>query len=176
VLLAIEFCSLRVSSKAREVNAHQFDEAWQDNQKETSRVDCDDCVIVDDFMRSFSMPAESDFADVFADLKKILQTYAKLLVVQKDDEKSYCLDSSVIGKNKKPVSFAFAVVQKNYVSFHLMPVYGCQDMVEEMSPELRAHMQGKACFNFKTREPALFKELARLTKAGFERFKKIGFI
>jgi hypothetical protein len=119
---------------------------------------------------------ESVFAAVFMDLKKILQKYAKRLVVQKDDARTYCLDSRVIGKNKKPMGFAAVMVQKNYVSFHLMPVYGCSEMLEEMSPELRARMQGKACFNFKTRETGLFKELTKLTKAGFERFKKVGFI
>lgn len=33
-------------------------------------------------------------------------------------------------------------------------------------------MQGKSCFNFKTIDPALFRELATLTKKGYARFKK----
>jgi hypothetical protein len=31
-------------------------------------------------------------------------------------------------------------------------------------------MQGKSCFNFKKIEPALFNQLAVLSKAGHERF------
>ena len=37
-------------------------------------------------------------------------------------------------------------------------------------------MQGKACFNFTSVDPVLFKELERLTKAGFDCFKKLGWI
>ena len=42
-----------------------------------------------------------------------------------------------------------------------------------MSDELRKHMQGKACFNFKAREPALFKELKQITKNGYQAWKKL---
>jgi hypothetical protein len=54
-----------------------------------------------------------------------------------------------------------------YASYHLMPVYGCPALVEG----LRARMQG----NFKAAEPALFKELTRLTERGFRAFKKAGY-
>jgi len=37
-------------------------------------------------------------------------------------------------------------------------------------------MQGKACFNFKEVDEKLFKELAKLTDAGYKRLKKEGFI
>jgi hypothetical protein len=39
-----------------------------------------------------------------------------------------------------------------------------------MSPELKKRMQGKSCFNFTTPDEKLFKELAKLTKAGFAKF------
>ena len=41
---------------------------------------------------------------------------------------------------------------------------------------LKKRMQGKACFNFKTVDPNLFKALDRLTKEGYACFKKIGYI
>lgn len=44
------------------------------------------------------------------------------------------------------------------------------------SPELKRRMQGKACFNFKAVDPALFKELAALTKKGFACYKKAGWV
>jgi hypothetical protein len=62
-----------------------------------------------------------------------------------------------------------------YVSYHLMPVYGCPEMLEGLSEPLRARMQGKACFNFKTVEPDLVEELTRLTEQGFQRFRDAGF-
>jgi hypothetical protein len=58
----------------------------------------------------------------------------------------------------------------------MMPVYACPDLLDKLSPELKQRMQGKSCFNFKTADPKLFKELAGLTQAGFARFKKQGHI
>jgi len=37
---------------------------------------------------------------------------------------------------------------------------------------LKKRMQGKSCFNFKTVDDKLFRELARLTDKGYRRFKK----
>ena len=45
-----------------------------------------------------------------------------------------------------------------------------------MSPELRKHMQGKACFNFKTPDAALFKELKRVTKNGYRAWKEMEWV
>jgi hypothetical protein len=55
-----------------------------------------------------------------------------------------------------------------------MPVYCFPDLLDDISPELQAHRQGKSCFNFKTVEPASFKELAALARKGAERFKQEG--
>ena len=64
-------------------------------------------------------------------------------------------------------------IRKNYVSFHLMPIYAFPEMIEGMSAELKKRMQGKSCFNFTTIDLALRSELAALTKKGLARFKKI---
>ena len=122
------------------------------------------------------MAASGDFQQVFAQLRSILKKFERQLAVQTDAAGSYYLNSKLSGYRKKPICFGAAAIKKNYVSFYLMPVYGCADLVEGMSPQLRARMQGKACFNFATSDPTLFKELAGLTKAGFERFKKVGLI
>lgn len=37
-------------------------------------------------------------------------------------------------------------------------------------------MQGKSCFNFKTPDEKLFKELGKLTKSGFEQFHDAEFL
>ncbi|MBA3573260.1 MAG: hypothetical protein H0W34_15095 [Pyrinomonadaceae bacterium] len=57
-----------------------------------------------------------------------------------------------------------------------MPVYAFPELLEGISPELKKRMQGKSCFNFTAVEPKLFKELAKLTKAGFARFKAEKFV
>lgn len=118
------------------------------------------------------MSPQADFPTVFEKLKSILKPYARKLVVKADTLSAYSLDGPYSEKWKMDLFFGSAQIKKNYVSFYLMPVYMYPDLLKGISPELKKQMQGKSCFNFKQVEPALFKELAALTKKGFERFKK----
>ena len=116
------------------------------------------------------MPDKTDFAITFQKLKAILQPYAPKLIVVHDTAEDYYLDTPHVMKNKNRMFFGAVRMGKNYVSFHLMPVYGLADLREKMSPELKKRMQGKSCFNFTTPDEKLFKELAKLTKVGFAKF------
>src|SRR4051812_11893724 len=110
------------------------------------------------------MPAKPDFTPVFDGLRAILAPYAPKLEVIHDRPGYYSLDTYQIGHNKKPIFFGGVRSGKNYVSFYLMCVYGAEDgVLDGMSPALKKHMQGKACFNFKTVDPVLFKELKQIT-------------
>jgi hypothetical protein len=122
------------------------------------------------------VPERADFATVFSKLKAILQPYASKLVVVADTDDGYSLETRYIMKNKKPLYFGGVRKGKNYVSFYLMSVYTTPDLLKGMSPDLKKRMQGKSCFNFKTVEEPLFKELATLTKAGFKKFTDEKFI
>ena len=122
------------------------------------------------------MASANDFQHVFTQLKSILKRFERQLKVRIDGKDTYYLNSTVLGKNKKPMCFGAAAVKKNYVSYYLMPVYGCPGLLESISPKLKARMQGRACFNFTTADPELFKELAQLTREGFNCFKKIGLV
>ncbi len=113
-----------------------------------------------------------DFSPVFNQLKVILKTYATKLIVTTDSPNNYYLDGPYNEKYKRNIFFGSVQVKKNYVSYYLMPVYACPDLLDDISPELKKHMQGKSCFKFTKVEPELFKELANLTHKGFERFKK----
>ena len=116
------------------------------------------------------MPVQTEFPIVFESLKSILKPYAKKLTVKTDTPENYYLDGAYSKKWKKELFFASTQVKKNYVSFYLMPVYMYPDLLKNISPELKKHMQGKSCFNFKKIEKSLFEELRQLTKQGFERF------
>jgi hypothetical protein len=116
-----------------------------------------------------------DFAATFAILRKILKKYEPELVVQHDRKDNYYLNTSKF-HNKRPVMFGAAIINKNYVSFHLMPVYAAPALLEGLSDDLKKRMQGKACFNFKAIEPEMAKELATLTERGFRGFKKAGWV
>lgn len=115
---------------------------------------------------------DSEFQKVFDELRKVLARYAPKMIVVHDSPGNYYLDTKVIMPNKKPMFFGAVQIRKRYVSFHLMPVYVFGDLLADMSPELKKRMQGKSCFNFKAVDKALFKELAALAKAGFDRYKE----
>lgn len=117
------------------------------------------------------MKNKIDFEPVFAKLKNILTPYASKLVVVHDTSDNFYLDTAHIMKNKKSLFFGAVRIMKSYVSYHLMPVYCHPELLEQISPELKKHMQGKSCFNFSEIDPKLFKELETLTKKGFARFK-----
>jgi hypothetical protein len=118
------------------------------------------------------MSTQTDFPTVFDHLKRILKPYAASLNVKSDTADTYYLDGPYSEKWKKELFFGSAQIKKNYVSFYLMPVYMYPELLKEISPELKKHMQGKSCFNFKKVEPALFAELAALTRKSAEKFKE----
>jgi len=116
------------------------------------------------------MPTQNDFPLVFEELKGILKPYAEKFTVTADATNDYSIEGPYSEKWKKKLFFGAAQIKKNYVSFYLMPVYMYPDLLNDISPELRIHMQGKSCFNFKKIEPELFKQLAELAKKGCDRF------
>ena len=118
------------------------------------------------------MPAQNDFPAVFKKLRKILKPHAKGLTVTADTDDAYSLHGPYSDKWKQDLFFGSAQIKKNYVSFYLMPVYMYPGLLKDISPELKKHMQGKSCFNFKKVEPELFKELANLTDKSAKKFKQ----
>jgi len=117
-----------------------------------------------------------NFDTVFTDLRAIMEPYIKGLDRKTDDASELYVDTKYIQKNKKPLFFGAVQIKKSYVSYHLMPVYLKPELLDGMSSELQARMQGKSCFNFTQSEKQLFKELAALTKAGRASYKAQGFV
>jgi hypothetical protein len=113
---------------------------------------------------------------VFAELRAIMAPYAAKLDSKKNDATELYVDTMHIQKNRKPLFFGAVQLKKAYVSYHLMPVYVTPELLTGLSPALKARMQGKSCFNFATLDPALLKELAALTKAGYASYKERGFV
>jgi hypothetical protein len=117
------------------------------------------------------MPDKTDFPAVFAKLKSILRPYASSLVVVNDTKNYYYLNTRWVSKNGRPVFFSGVRKGKGYFSFYLMPFHVCPGLVKVMSAGLKKNMQGKSCFNFTAADQTLFRELARLTKAGLAEFR-----
>lgn len=119
------------------------------------------------------MPNAQNFQTVFDALRRILQAYEAKLIVTANNASNYSLNTPPTEKMKNKQGFFGAVqTKKNYVSYYLMPVYAFPDLLKGISPELRKRMQGKSCFNFTTANQALFKELAALTRKGYDRYRK----
>jgi len=118
------------------------------------------------------MSPQPDFPLVFEQLKSILKPYTKNLTITADTTTAYSLDGSYSEKYKRVLFYGAVQIKKNYVSFYLMPVYMFPELLKGISPELKKHMQGKSCFNFKKVEPDLFKELKELTRLSVERARE----
>jgi len=117
-----------------------------------------------------------DFREIFAELRNILLPYAGKLELNVDRDGELSIDTRHIQKNQKPLWFGGVQIKKNYVSYHLMPVYLNPGLLEGMSPGLKKRMQGKSCFNFTRLDPALSAELAALTEAGFRFYAEQGYV
>ena len=122
------------------------------------------------------MPKTTDKTAVFQELKETMSSYSEHLELVTDDEVSYYLNTHHIMKNKKPMFFGAVQIKKNYVSYHLMPVYVDPTLLDDISESLKKRMQGKSCFNFKSVEKELFSELARLTEAAYQSYVQAGYV
>jgi hypothetical protein len=110
------------------------------------------------------------FATIFAALKPVLAGEASRLAVKVDSSKEFTLvtkSASPYPQHKgQPMWFGAVKLGKAYVSYHLMPLYMNGPLAKTVSPQLKKHMQGKTCFNFKVPpSPEVLEELRRLTKA-----------
>ena len=72
----------------------------------------------------------------------------------------------------RPLYFAGVKTGKNYVSYHVMPLYMKPDLMKVVPPALKKRMQGKSCFNFTRVDEGLLQELAALTARGYERTQR----
>jgi hypothetical protein len=127
----------------------------------------------------------SNFDPIFLRLRSILSKHAGTFSVREAGPGHYSLEAPAgpaavqawHGKLERPViPVAWVQVGKNYVSYHLMGVYANPKLLDSVSKQLRSHVQGKSCFNFKAEDDALFAELDQLTAQAIAGFKKGGYV
>lgn len=107
-----------------------------------------------------------NFAAIYDRLRSVMLAAAPRMKVNRDEPGVLELRTPAIDqKTKQPGWFGMIAVKKTYVSYHLMPLYTAPELADGVSPALAQRKQGKTCFNFAHADEALFKELARLTKA-----------
>ena len=121
------------------------------------------------------MPEPKDFSTIFTRLKRIYSDIPGALVTA-DGPQDYSLTTPCAPKYKKELFLGAVQIKKNYVSFHLMPVYVHPELLEAISDTLRKRMQGKSCFNFKTLDENTVAELNQLTERSFETYVQDGLV
>jgi hypothetical protein len=112
--------------------------------------------------------------DTFAALRQVLAAHSKRLTVIVDKPGDYQVGSPTMkDRIGRPLYVAGVKTGKNYVSYHLMPVYAVPEIAQMLSPTLKKRMQGKSCFNFTTIDPDEAKELSAVTRAGIAAFRDL---
>ena len=119
------------------------------------------------------MTVKRDLQPVFERLRRILKAHTKRLTVESDTADDYSVNAGYSETYKRVLYVGGVQVKKNYVSYHLMPVYMFPELLQDMSPALRKRMQGKSCFNFTRIDETLFAELDELTQRGLARAREM---
>jgi hypothetical protein len=127
----------------------------------------------------------SESQEVFHRLRGILAKHAANFAVARDETDRYSLEAPVGpatirawgGKARSPrIPVAWVEITKACVSYHLMGVQGNPKLLDGCSPELRARMQGKSCFNFKMVDETVFQDLAQLTAKVLTGMRNAGYV
>ncbi len=118
-------------------------------------------------------PVTPGFSSTFTALKKLLTPYATKCEIRTDHAAEYVLFTKKKIYRGQQLYFAGVKINKNYVSFHLMTIYGSPEQRSLITPALKKRMQGKSCFNFTSPEPGTFADLAALVKAGAQSFLEV---
>lgn len=118
------------------------------------------------------MPKPPALDETFAALRGMLAAQAKRLVVTVDKPGDYQVASPTMkDRIGRPLYVAGVKTGKNYVSYHLLPVFMKPELLKSVPPSLKKRMQGKACFNFTTVDGDQLKELAAVTRVGITAFR-----
>ncbi len=120
-----------------------------------------------------STNSTNDLAEVYLRLRPILEPYIPEMVAMQDNERGLYLNTRSIMKNKQPLFFASIAINKNYVSFHVFPVYMYPDLLDKVG-DLKKRMQGKSCFNFRKLSEEQVAGMRALVEAGHKRLKAEG--
>lgn len=113
---------------------------------------------------------EGQFEEVYSALQAIMKSFADDLVIKAESKNGIMLVGPNPDIKGRELWFGGVEIKKNYVSYHLMPVYMNPGLLDDLSPELRKRMQGKSCFNFNKVDEKLFSDLRELTQKGHDWF------
>jgi hypothetical protein len=117
---------------------------------------------------------------LFAELKGLLDPYAKRLTVRKDEPGYFDLWSEkeieIDGRRRKEVFFCGLIIQKSYVGFYFMPLYADDDLTTVFGRDLLATLKGRSCFHIKRMTPDLREQIVAALDAGWRLYEDRGWV
>ncbi len=108
-------------------------------------------------------------AQIYETLAALLVPYARKMESEMHPKIGFCLKAKS-ARTGRETHFGAVQALPDGVAYHLFPLYGHPDLLENLSPDLFNRLRGKTCFHFESLHAGLVAELAQLTHAGFERF------
>ncbi len=124
---------------------------------------------------------QPELPPIFDKIKKLMKPYEKGTIVSKGENGGiYNLVSEktfeFMGKIREELYFASIIIQKGYVGFYFMPVYGDTKLKDVIAPELLKCLKGKACFHIKKDDPQIMGQIKDALKVGYEGYKMRGWV
>ena len=83
---------------------------------------------------------------------------------------------SIAGRKPQQTYLAGIIEQKNFVGLYFMPIYSHPNEFNKLSEDLKKTLKGKSCFNIKTLNPDMLKELDSILAKGILLYKKEGWV
>lgn len=133
-------------------------------------------------MAATAKAPKPNLAIVYDELQAVLERYVPPFTACTNyvkNKRNYILISKkevVIDGRKKPeMWFCGIIEQKGYIGFYYMPIY-CLPKLTSVSPALMKLLKGKSCFYVKQLTPELRRDMEAALKAGFDAYKKLGWV
>ena len=126
-------------------------------------------------------PGQPQLIPIFEEIKKMLTPYEKgtMKLLGGSDGKVALVSKKpveILGRKKDELWFASALVQKGYVGFYYMPVYGDPSIKKVIKPELLKCLKGKACFYIKRSDKEIFSQIKEVLAIGYKEWHQRGWI
>lgn len=83
---------------------------------------------------------------------------------------------TIAGRERKEIWLASALIQKGYVGFYFMPIYGNKKVAAQIHPQLLKCLKGKSCFHIKKNDEDLMNHIKAALEIGYDAFKKLEWI
>ena len=97
-----------------------------------------------------SVKNAAQFGAVFNALRKIVSPYQGRLMVQTDQAGNYTAEipRAMAGGVSSSLMFSL-LITRTHVAFHFYPVYAFPDLLKDISPKLRKHMDDRTGWIFR---------------------------